>query len=533
MTRYSTATVRQWLDTLARPPATTPQNSPPRYAINDADAYAQSALWRAYGAVFGAAEGGRNDTLNREAFGLYGLAKAGRLQEAAVTELLTNAAQSVGLMPEEISATLESARARAMPRENGRPGIASTDAATEKREQWAEVIPLHGLHDAAPPLFWTAELLPAGTTTLLGAHGGTGKSFLALQWAVCIAQGRPFFGKATTAGRVLFYSAEDDGARVRHRLRLICNAQGVDPATLADRLLLLDATKIDPSLYAETYNPITRARDYRTTYRYDRLREDAEGFGADVIIIDNASDTYDAEENARARVRSFMRALNVLAREREAAVLLLAHVDKNTAKGGKENSEGYSGSTAWHNSARSRLFMSAKDGALLLEHQKCNLGPLSDPITMAWEDGVIVGNAAAASEGTADYLRDLDLMAVLRLLHEFSERGESVATGPTSPSNARKLLGGQPTYPQALKRGTAVFDLLRDAERAGYVERELYRTPDRKERERWRVTADGMARAGIAPTAPTAPTTEDGALDKVGTVQHGAPAPSAPTGQGV
>jgi hypothetical protein len=43
----------------------------------------------------------------------------------------------------------------------------------------------------------------------------------------------------------------------------------------------------------------------------------------------------------------------------------------------------YSGSTAWHNSARSRLFMVRnKDGTLTLDHQKNNLGLCHEQITL-------------------------------------------------------------------------------------------------------------------------------------------------------
>jgi primase-polymerase (primpol)-like protein len=46
-----------------------------------------------------------------------------------------------------------------------------------------------------PPRFLIESLLPAGVLTLLGAHGGTGKSMLSLQAAVCLATGQQFMGK--------------------------------------------------------------------------------------------------------------------------------------------------------------------------------------------------------------------------------------------------------------------------------------------------------------------------------------------------
>lgn len=534
-TRYDADTLCDWLATLTpqdAPPARPPEG-PPRGAGHEGDRYAARALQLAVGAVMTAHDGGRNDALNREAHGLYGLAKAGRLNEATITDTLTRAAQSAGQEPGEIVTTLRSALNAATPRYEGLPVTTAGGTSPPPQEgdtaaRWATVVPLDRMDHTEPPFFWTEEILPAGTVTLLGAHGGVGKTMLALQWSVCVALGLPFMGKHTHPGRVLFYSAEDDGNRVLHRLQKICRHYGIDPHTLKERLRLLDATDIDPALYGEMLDPLAGGRrsKFATTANYDRLREDAEEFEADFVVIDNASDTYDAEENARARVRAFIRSLNVLAKGRSAAVLLLAHVDKHTAKGEAQGREGYSGSTAWHNSVRSRLFLSSKDGALTLEHQKCNLGPQSAPIVMAWSEGVLVSSAHATPQDDAvrgfmlnEYAKD-----VLRLIHEFTERGEFIAQAHTSPYNARKMLAGQKTFPPEMQRGTAVFDLLRDMERAGHVKREGYRTPDRKDRARWQVTPTGMERAGIAPTAPTAPTPEDGA-DR----QEEERAPSAPT----
>jgi putative DNA primase/helicase len=81
-----------------------------------------------------------------------------------------------------------------------------------------------------------------------------------------------------------------------------------------------------------------------------------------------------------------MRALGQVARLTDCAVCLLAHVDKNTSRNKKaDGGEGYSGSTAWHNSARSRLFMTrGDDGLLTLEHQKSNLGKRRETVTLEW-----------------------------------------------------------------------------------------------------------------------------------------------------
>jgi hypothetical protein len=373
----------------------------------------------------------------------------------------------------------------------------------------------------APEFVWE-NLIPAETVTLLAAHGGTGKSFVALMLCVAVACGMPLFGLGTRQGKAAFFSGEDGAALLRYRLRVICRRMGVDVRDLEGRLFIIDATEHDPRLYVEAAG----RRDGDLTATFEGLREFVQREGIGLLVLDNASDTFDASEIDRARVRAFMRALTVLARQAKAGVLLLAHVDKGTSRGDRgPNTEGYSGSTAWHNSARSRLFMRRDaEGALLLEHQKgTHSAGLMQPLRLAWvKDGIPMLDEPLSPmmQGMTDRA---DTKALLRLIHEFSERGEWVATATNSRNHAAKLLRQEPTFPRL--KGGEVFDLLRQAERAGQLERVVYRNADRKERERWRVSSQGREFARIAPTAPSAPTSYAGT--------DGAPvAPSAPTALG-
>lgn len=275
----------------------------------------------------------------------------------------------------------------------------------------------------------------------------------------------------------------------------------LDPSELAPRLHILDATGGDPALFREVSAAGTRQGVSTATYA--ALGEYMKANEIDVLIVDNASDTYDASEIDRSRVRGFMRALALLAQP-DRAVLLLAHVDKGTSRGERAGTEGYSGSTAWHNSARSRLYLSRdKDGALLLEHQKHNLGPLHEPLRLLWPAGGIPVLDAPV-EGVVQHIADgTDTKALLRLVHEFYSRGEHIATEPRSRYHAVKVLGSEPTYP---KRRTQpeVFGLLRDAERRGLLQREAYRDRARRDAERWQVTPAGLALLGLASSASSA-----------------------------
>lgn len=53
------------------------------------------------------------------------------------------------------------------------------------------------------------------TTAVLAGHFGTGKSFLALDWAACIATGKSWQGREVVPGQVLFVAAE--GAHGLHK----------------------------------------------------------------------------------------------------------------------------------------------------------------------------------------------------------------------------------------------------------------------------------------------------------------------------
>jgi putative DNA primase/helicase len=389
------------------------------------------------------------------------------------------------------------------------------------------LVPLADLAHVEPPApnFLWDGYLPRGDVTLLSAHGGTGKSYLALMLVICNALGIPLFGKPVQQGNALFFSGEDPASLLRYRLKFIARAMGVSLAELVGKVHIIDATAGEPVLF---HGINTKAgRSTATTPTYSGLTEFVEANAIDLVVIDNASDVYDGNEIARAEVRRFIRALRRFGEHR--AVLLLAHVDKTTARGLTGGGDAYSGSTAWHNSVRSRLFLSREkdNGPLTLEHQKGNHGAkLQPPLRLVWpEGGVMVMDAPV--NGFVQHIADGNhTKALLKLIHEYSGRGEYISTSTNSRANAAKLFAGEASYPRGLKPAEA-FGLLRDAERAGLIERQAYRTADRKPHERWALTAGGCELIGVgpAPSAPSAPSAEVGTPTAVGA----GTAPSAPS----
>ena len=68
-----------------------------------------------------------------------------------------------------------------------------------------------------PTHFLVDELIPEGLHILAGAPK-IGKSWLALWLCLCVSQGQPLWGFATTQGEVLYLSLEDSFQRIQTRL---------------------------------------------------------------------------------------------------------------------------------------------------------------------------------------------------------------------------------------------------------------------------------------------------------------------------
>jgi hypothetical protein len=358
------------------------------------------------------------------------------------------------------------------------------------------IVSLDSLEDSFEPLPHVVQKwIPLGQVTLLAGHGGGGKSYVALIIAIMVCLGLPFGSLATTQSRVLFFSAEDDKRVLRQRVAKICRALAIDPAELKGRLYLLDASDIDPALHREQRVTVAgRAMIATETPLLDALSDLVKGLDVGLVIVDNASDTYDDDEIKRARVRSFVRSLRQRIAQPDRAVLLLAHINKDSAKAGKNaGSEDYSGSTAWHNSVRSRLsLIPTGNGALTLEHAKANLGPKADPVQLEWNDGVPMISGSFSTTGAklaesiireaASAQDEVDKAALVGLIQGFDKLGERVTTSSQGSATVFKLLKGSTGFPKAINPDR-LMRLLRDLQGDGSILRRTVKTPDRKWRE--------------------------------------------------
>lgn len=300
-------------------------------------------------------------------------------------------------------------------------------------------------------------MIPSRTVTLFSGDGGTGKSLLAMQLAVAAVAGAGWIGKSARQGRALFISAEDDDDELHRRLDDILRAEGrtyddVTGLTLRslageDALLAIDNQLA--LIETELFKDLEKRAAHETPV---------------LIVIDTLADVYPANENDRAKVRQFIGILRGLAIRQKCAVVLLGHPSLT----GINSGTGTSGSTAWNNSVRSRLYMQRviQDGyepdtrKRVLTVMKNNYGETGTEIGMTWQQGVFVPDGVESS---------LDRMAAaakaervfLKLLRIFASEGRTVNhAGGTS--YAPRQFAEHPASEGVSKRtfGTAMNSLL-------------------------------------------------------------------------
>lgn len=363
----------------------------------------------------------------------------------------------------------------------GAPLPAGATLERPKSAEWA-IVSLQAEGDQFQPLPHVVDRwIPQDEVTLLAGHGGGGKSYVALSVAVHVALGRPFGPLTARRAKVLFYSAEDGGKVLQARLARICRSLNIAAGDLQGALTLLDASDIDPALFRKDALPAL-----------DRLGALVAEHGAELVVIDNASDAFDGDEIKRAEVRAFIRALRAKLARPGRAVLLLAHINKMNASGARATgAEDYSGSTAWHNSVRSRL--SLKGGvndSFTIEHAKANHGPKADPVQLDWREGVPIVASSVPLDGAARAeRREQQRQSIVEIIRMIEGRGARVPAARTGPASTFKTLSADAAFPSDVDTKTLeqYLNWLQDEK---HIHRKVIKTPNRKEVEVYSCTPD-------------------------------------------
>jgi RecA-family ATPase len=262
--------------------------------------------------------------------------------------------------------------------------------------------------------------------TLLSGDGGTGKSLLAYQIGLAGVLGVETLGFSPAEGRVVYLAAEDDESELKRRGRDILSAMRCTFADLNGGMRVIPMAGKDAELVSEK----RRSRELHLTDLAQRITDLLTDFLPKLLILDTAADVFGGDEINRKQVRFFVSVLRRLAMECDLAVLLLSHPSVQ----GMQSGTGLSGSTAWNNSVRSRLYFTADkadEDLRLPKNMKANYGRKGAETKLRWHDGAFIlddGKPSAHAALLANHTNDV----FLKLLSSINASGRRVSSSRSS-----------------------------------------------------------------------------------------------------
>ena len=247
-------------------------------------------------------------------------------------------------------------------------------------------------------------------------------------------------------GPVIYLGAEDDGNELHRRLAdIVHHYKGATFAELKDRLFVTSYAGKDAALAR-----FDRHGRMEVTPLYQQLHKLACAIRPRIIGLDTVSDIFAGNENDRTQVSAFIGLLRGLAMASDSAVIINGHPSLT----GISSGSGLSGTTAWHNRVRSRMYFKPAatndkgddtDPELrVLEFRKSNYGPIGESILLRWRSGVFVPEQSAVPGSAEKHLADKRIDDLfMGLLARFSHEGRSVSDKPSS-SYAPTVFAAEP-----------------------------------------------------------------------------------------
>lgn len=295
----------------------------------------------------------------------------------------------------------------------------------------------HGM--PVPQREWFIEgLIPTRQVTILAGDGGVGKSLLGVQIASAACLGVETLGLTPAPCRVVYLGAEDEADEFHRRLADIVAAHDRTLADLADFRLIPLADR-DALLATPDSKGVMQP-----TSNFVSLDNHVARHQPGLVVLDTSADLFGGDEIKRGQVRQFVAMLRGLAIKWNCAVLLLSHPSVS----GMQTGSGTSGSTAWNNSVRSRIYLTRPEGKdvdpdiRVLKTMKANYGAVGDEMKLRWRAGAFVLDSGLPTEELAFVHRRHDEV-FLTVLRKFVAQGVNVSAN-TGPTYAPSKMTSQP-----------------------------------------------------------------------------------------
>lgn len=293
-----------------------------------------------------------------------------------------------------------------------RATAAATDTTSDPGFGFGERRSVANVYAPLPVRNWVCEglLYAPGPPTLLSAYGGTGKTWTTQALGVCIATGKPAFGRfALRAGRFLHLDYEQGADETFARYQRLAAALGLEAAELVGKLDVITFPQMN-LMTPNAYDALARLCDGYVACAIDSLRAACPG------IDENDS-----------RVRE---PLDMAARVSEATgcAFLFSHHERKTKKdeAGGQN-QAMRGSSAINDAAQTVISLQPMRGGVKASCSKARIGKAFKPFGLGFDDvhverapfaGMKISIVDAAARDTAEAQDELaaDCAAVLEFM---------------------------------------------------------------------------------------------------------------------
>lgn len=317
------------------------------------------------------------------------------------------------------------------------------DEKIESAEGGAEGGPFRAseLTGEPPARQWIVEdwIVENAVNSLYG-DGGVGKTLIAQQLACSVSLGSRWLGLPTKQGSVLAVLCEDDKDELHRRHNAIKTALGYSIGNPFSDVWLWPRVGAENELVTWDHNNVPTLAPFAKT-----LAAQVELCRPSLLILDTLTDVYGGDEIVRRQVNYFIK--TVLGRmikdsPMPLTVLLLGH----PSQAGKTDGRGFSGSGAWNNAVRSRIYLTKpEDGQSderILTRGKANYAASGDEtaIRLFYGDGTLHAQDDAEDNSAALYSAKQEIVGAVR---EAWARGEPFSAQKSHRRFIWKLLPGE------------------------------------------------------------------------------------------
>ena len=189
-----------------------------------------------------------------------------------------------------------------------------------------EILNNQALMKIQTPPWLIYKVLPGYGVALLYGAPESGKSFIAIDWALCVASGKQWRGFPTRKGHVL-YIASEGGEGIRKRVAAWMDAYNITDVPniqwLLDTMDFKDEDKV-AELVVELEQRYTPKRVHTGRGQFDHTG----GLALELIVVDTLARNFGAEdENSFEAMQPFINALQGLANGTGATILLVHHTN--------------------------------------------------------------------------------------------------------------------------------------------------------------------------------------------------------------